>query len=390
MSSSEFRTKYVTQMTADGPGAIAVLRIWGEGVVAVVDRLFRPRHGLLRLSDTEPGTLRLGWFGGDEVVAIVVPDDFAERHEIEIQGHGSPLLIDSLLRSLAGEGVVAASRDDYLKAHGVKRLERMAHEHLGRATTSKAAAVLYRQSCGALRTALESVAADLDLGNADIAVTRLDALLETSNWGMRLSSGFRVALAGPPNVGKSTLVNALAGFERTIVSPVPGTTRDAVDVSLVLGGWPIVLTDTAGLRERTEDPLEEAGMRLAREEHDRADLVLQLTECGETDFADQSSRDMIDVRTKLDLHPGFRLDADDENAVAVSAAQGDGLDELIRRITDRLIPVDASAVSAVAFDCAIAASLRQIRTAVTNHDTANAKRLLAACLEEDHDAESAA
>lgn len=355
---------YVTRMTAEGPAAICVLRIWGPSAVEVADRTFRPRSGQRPLRESAPGELRLGWFAGDEVVALLIHDETTGSIEVEIQGHGSELLIDGLIRLLTMHGIAGATRDDYLKAHGIRRIERLAIEKLGQAVTTKAAAVLYRQVRGALRVNLEKIAEAIDRNKIEAAIGELDDLLRTADFGTRLASGFRVALAGPPNVGKSTLINALAGFERSVVSSTPGTTRDAVDVAIVLDGWPIVLTDTAGLREATADPLEAEGIRIAREEHRRADVILKMTECGLEPEPFGYGLRVIDVRTKADLATGETIELAARSAsdvVVVSARTGDGVEELIGRIVQAVLPQELAERGSILVDESLTSSLREIR-----------------------------
>ena len=112
------KATYVTQFSAEASGAIAVLRIWGSEATGVADRLFRPKYGQRGLAQSQPGELRLGWFGIDEVVALVIPADGGDL-EVEIQGHGSPILVKSILQALQKNDVTAIDQDQYLKAHGV-------------------------------------------------------------------------------------------------------------------------------------------------------------------------------------------------------------------------------------------------------------------------------
>ncbi len=352
---------FVTRMTAEGPGAIAVLRVWGESAVEIVDRVFRPRSGRKRLAESAPGEIRLGWFGGDEVVALLIEDAVTGRIEVEIQGHGSELLIDSLVRLLESHGVERAKCEAFLEAHGVRKLERLAMAKLGQATTAQAAAVLYRQVSGSMRKVLSSISADLDRGEPEKAIAELDNQLNTAKFGTRLASGFRVALAGPPNVGKSTLINALAGYERAVVSPIPGTTRDAVDVSIVLEGWPIVLTDTAGLREATTDPLEAEGIHIARTEHRRADVILRLTECGQEPIELDLHVRVIDVSTKSDLARPEDVESARLDSIVISARTGEGLERLVERLVGELAPAGIAGSEAVVFDQELERSLRRIR-----------------------------
>ncbi len=147
--------------------------------------------------------------------------------------------------------------------------------------------------------------------------------------GERLRSGLVFAIAGPPNAGKSTLLNALCQRDVAIVSPLAGTTRDVLEARIILGGVPVTLLDTAGLRE-TDDPIEAEGVRRARARLRDADLVMALGDigavCGTSQFAQ-----IMEIAAKRDLH-GTPLDA---VGFAVSAQTGEGMDELLAELTRR-------------------------------------------------------
>jgi tRNA modification GTPase len=154
--------------------------------------------------------------------------------------------------------------------------------------------------------------------------------LKDAERGERLREGFVVALAGPPNAGKSTLLNRLAQREAAIVTDIPGTTRDPIEVALDLNGVPVILVDTAGVRE-SSDPIEAEGVRRALARAEAADLVLWLVEAsaGVLPSPPQAKRVLV-VRTKADL-----VDSDVQrrlrqaNQIFVSAQGGQGMDELI-------------------------------------------------------------
>ncbi len=134
---------------------------------------------------------------------------------------------------------------------------------------------------------------------AGAAIERIDRALATADSAQRLRDGFTVVIAGPPNVGKSTLMNALAGRDVAITSPIPGTTRDLIEVFLDLRGYPVILFDTAGIRD-ARDPIEQEGVARARRKAKSADLTLWLSD-GEDSQAQSLGSPILDVRTKIDL-----------------------------------------------------------------------------------------
>ena len=120
------------------------------------------------------------------------------------------------------------------------------------------------------------------------AIERIDRALATADSAQRLREGFTVVIAGPPNVGKSTLMNALAGRDVAITSPIPGTTRDLIEVFLDLRGYPVILVDTAGIRD-AHDPIEQEGVARARRRAESADLILWLSDGGDAPGAPASN-----------------------------------------------------------------------------------------------------
>jgi tRNA modification GTPase len=163
----------------------------------------------------------------------------------------------------------------------------------------------------------------------------IQRVLAAQGRGERLREGLVVAIAGPPNVGKSTLMNQLARREVAIVSPHAGTTRDVIEVQLDLDGYPVTVIDTAGIRD-TDDPVEQEGVRRARARATAADLVLWLSDTDDhRQFPDQGSTPVWVVRNKIDLEPIAALSDDAGRPLAefrISAARGDGLAELVTAI----------------------------------------------------------
>lgn len=185
------------------------------------------------------------------------------------------------------------------------------------------------------------VAADVvvrSLNAARLLQQEIAALLAEGRRGERLREGLVVAIAGPPNAGKSTLLNLIARRDVAIVSPYAGTTRDVIEVHLDLGGYPVTLLDTAGIRD-TEDPVEKEGVARARSRAAAADLVLWLTdgEAANPDSWEGSGPERWVVRTKIDLRAGSMAEQDarrglgteDRRFYELSAASGEGLDRLL-------------------------------------------------------------
>jgi len=152
----------------------------------------------------------------------------------------------------------------------------------------------------------------------------LDDVLARSRQGSLLNSGVHVVLAGPPNVGKSSLLNRLAGEERAIVTPIPGTTRDALRETIHIDGLAVVLVDTAGLRD-SADEVEKLGIARTQLELERADVVLAVHDAGTAAASMPTTSKRVDVYNKVDLRPGFVAPS---GAIAVSAKTGQGLAEL--------------------------------------------------------------
>jgi len=166
---------------------------------------------------------------------------------------------------------------------------------------------------------------------AEAAAKRIRQTLASARSGERLRDGFNVVIAGPPNVGKSTLMNAIAGRDVSIVSASPGTTRDPVEIHLDLRGFPVSLVDTAGLRE-SDDPIENEGILRARRRVREADLTLWLSDRAEPAAlgSGEAKGPVLPVRTKIDLAGGDSP----SSPIAVSARTGQGIDRLLNTIAD--------------------------------------------------------
>ncbi len=295
-----------------GRAAIAVLRISGPGCSEALKAMapgaeFPDRRAVLRTlrhpQSREPLDRAL-------ITRFQAPRSFTGEEMAEISVTGGRAVAAACVKALAlipglrlaepGEFAWRAfmnGKIDLSEVEGLADLVEAETEAQRRQAQNIAGGALSRE-CEAIRTSLlEAMAAvetqidftdvedasDFTLesvrGAARAAIERIDRALATADSAARLRDGFTVVIAGPPNVGKSTLMNALAGRDVAIISPIPGTTRDLIEVFLDLRGYPVILVDTAGIRE-SHDPIEQEGVARARRRAESADLTLWLDDEG--------------------------------------------------------------------------------------------------------------
>lgn len=329
-----------SELTPPATGAIAVLAVVGPRAWAIVGGLFRPKKLPLPESPAVGRTF-FGTLAGDEVIVAVRREAW-----IEIHCHGGRAMVRLILDQLAQAG--APTRDwrtllpDRLLAH--------LHDGLSRAPTFRTASILLEQLNGTLTRVLARVLAGDDAARTE--------LLQFAEVGRHLVAPWRVVLVGPPNVGKSSLMNALAGYARSLVAPVAGTTRDLVTATLAFDGWPVELADTAGLRAAGDD-IEAAGVALARQALAEADLAVWVQDATlavhEPDAATAAAlagRTVIRVANKTDLAP-----APPGDFLPVSAVSGAGIVELAERIAAALVPAAPPPGTAVPYPPSLIAAL---------------------------------
>jgi tRNA modification GTPase len=376
-------------LTAEGRGAIAVVRVWGPRAIELADAVFRPNRGG-RLAGTAPGQLRVGRIGeglGDEVVAFVIE---GEPAAVEIQCHGGTAAVALVLGALEAAGVLrwrGSPPAEPEHSHSRGRPAADALVDLARAPTLRTAEILLDQVHGALSREIAHVIGAIDR-EPEAALAGLEALIARAAAGLRLLSGWRIVIIGRPNVGKSRLLNALAGFPRAIVDPAPGTTRDVVRLRASLDGWPVELADTAGLRG-TEDAVERLGIGRARREQDLADLVLLVLDRSEPllpidrELIESTQRALL-VANKSDLVSAWTADEVPLGVsllVIVSAQRGDGMDSLISAVVQRLVPDPPPPGCGVPFRAAHFSALAQARVSLLANDRAAASDVLNSLLE---------
>jgi len=343
--------------TPAGRGGIGVVRVSGPAVPHIARAILGPLP--------EPRVATFGKFLEiDRGIALYfpAPHSYTGEHVLELHGHGGPIVMQALLGACLDAGARLAEPGEFTRRAFLEGKLDLAQAEavadLIDATTREAARSALRSLQGEFSSAIDELVAQLielralveamldfpeeevDAVHAKDAAARLvhlraalEGVLAKSRQGSLLRSGVHVVLAGRPNVGKSSLLNRLAGDERAIVAPVPGTTRDALREPVRIEGVPLVLVDTAGLR-RDADEIEKLGIERTRRELESADVVLAVQEAGSEAGPPEglpAAALRIDVYNKVDLTPGFVAPA---GAVAVSAKTGAGLDRLRQAILE--------------------------------------------------------
>ncbi|MBR3222562.1 MAG: tRNA uridine-5-carboxymethylaminomethyl(34) synthesis GTPase MnmE [Kiritimatiellae bacterium] len=340
--------------TAPGRGGVAVVRVSGPDAFLVAERLTGTvpapgRISLRRLRGGEDGRV----IDDAVVLAFRAPRSYTGEDVVEFQCHGGSVTPRRVLEACFTAGARLARRGEFTERallNGKLDIEQAeAVLDLVDAKTDRAADAALAGLAGRRRQAVRALydealdlsttlehALDVDEGElpsgfADGISRRVAALRDRIGGEIRrakerriLRDGALVVLAGPPNAGKSSLMNALLGENRVLVSDMPGTTRDTIEAWLDLGGWPIRLVDTAGLRE-TGDAVEAAGVRRAADEVARADVVIALAPL-EVPVAPGAA--VVSVHAKCDLGRGAGLN--------VSAKTGEGLGELAKAVAAAL------------------------------------------------------
>ncbi len=309
----------------------------------------------------------------DEVVLAVKAVE--PQPWIEVHCHGGPAVVDLLLESIASDGARVCSAAEFQRFSDGDILRTLAGLALAEARTTRTAAILLDQYHGAFRMAVQAI---LDAPGTP-AAPLFGKLGRHVPLGRHLTRPWEVVIAGAPNVGKSSLVNALAGYERSIVSPVPGTTRDVVTTAIALDGWPIDLADTAGLRSGNSD-LEAQGMERARSAAATADLCLWVLDASAEPVWPELTGPVLLVVNKVDLPPAWDL-GQAQGAVHVSARTSVGLPQLAEAIVCRLVPDPPAPGEAVPYTAELCDAIRLAETHLSAGRIVEARSVLAGLLE---------
>ena len=304
--------------TPPGEGGVGIVRLSGPGAKQAAQLLFAkelsPRsahYGLIRVAGEPLDDGIAIWFPG--------PNSFTGEDVVELQCHGSPVVQQAMLQALCDAGARLArpgefseraflnGKLDLVQAEAIADLIAAKSRTAARAALSSFQGVFSSKVTALadrlLRMRIE-VEAAIDFPEEDIEILEqakvaetiasliadLNVLIDQAEQGRRLSQGVTVALVGAPNVGKSSILNALAGEDAAIVTEIPGTTRDLLKVDVVIDGQPLRLVDTAGLRD-SDDPIEQIGIGRAREQIAQADTIALVV----------SAQTLLEAKKELDV-----------------------------------------------------------------------------------------
>ncbi|MDQ3281679.1 MAG: tRNA uridine-5-carboxymethylaminomethyl(34) synthesis GTPase MnmE [Acidobacteriota bacterium] len=349
----------VAPATPLGRSALAIVRIDGPDASSILQQLSNSASPEVRRA------VHVHLYANDAVLddCVVIryeaPHSFTGNDLVELTLHGNPLLVERVIAACVSLGArmaepgefteraVLNGKLDLVQAESIADLINARTDLQARLSLSNLEGLLSRKAAAIRQTLLEVISrleAALDFSEEgyefitradaasqlESALQNISALADTCRRGRATSEGLSAVILGRPNAGKSTLLNRLVGSDRAIVTPIPGTTRDIVRETIEIGGLPVTLADTAGLRE-SADVVEGIGIERAREAARSADIILYLVDAaaGLTDEDRQelaSFEDVLLVYTKADLGSA------PEGALAISAVTDHGIDKLLRRL----------------------------------------------------------
>jgi tRNA modification GTPase len=366
--------------TAPAPAGVAVIRVSGPRTKLALKALFRGKKDPLRL----PRTLIFGDIldfktGGviDRGLAVFMPApwSFTGEDVAEFQFHGSPVLVQQVLRSIYAYGIAPAAAGEFSKRAFLNgKLDLTQAEAIADVINAKGEEELrfageqlkgrLSQAVAAVGEPLRDVLAELEatidfpeedikpeqldslVARVDIALTKVGQLLGSYSYGAMVKEGVRVLLCGAPNAGKSSLLNVLLGKRRAIVSEVSGTTRDLIEEEATLAGYKFVFCDSAGIRE-TNDTVEKIGVELAKERIPWADLVFLVVDATDATQAWRETLTLLKEKgsrvwmivNKIDLNPAALSQIVCESAFCqrnffISAKSGAGIGPLIEALVE--------------------------------------------------------
>ena len=330
-------------LTNSGRGAVAVVGIAGsiDHLTQIIDPLFKPvgSRSFQTLVQLTKQVIFYGQWKSTAEDLVVVKTKFG----LEIHCHGGDAASTAIVDDLVHSGCESVKQQAWRLLH-CDRWQAETETAICAATTTRTASLLLK-ALQNQTTALAELSAKIAGQQIPAAVADIEHALSWADFGISLTTPRSVVFCGHPNVGKSSLVNAIAGFQRAIVNSQAGTTRDVLSQSTAIDGWPIELKDTAGLRV-SEDRVEALGIEKAKQEIARSQIRCLVFSCEDNDLTVhrellQSLNPQLVVFNKSDLVPNFQVPTELDFAgsvLVVSATDQAGLKSLVSQIADVLAP----------------------------------------------------
>ena len=370
--------------TPSGVGAISVIRLSGENAIDIVDAFFKSVKKGKTLKNQKSHTIHLGHIVQknvllDEVLVSVFknPNSYTGENVVEISCHGSSFIQQEIIQLFLQNGCRMADNGEFtMRAFLNGKMDLSQAEAVADVIASNSAAshqMAIQQMRGGITNELKElrvqlldfaalIELELDFSGEDVEfadrtkfkelVTKitfvLKRLIDSFSFGNAMKYGIPVAIIGEPNVGKSTLLNALLNEEKAIVSDIAGTTRDAIEDEMIIGGVAFKFIDTAGIRE-TEDVIESIGIKKAYEKAENAQLIIFLIDSNKFSYAKEDflseiettkqrfpNKRLLVIANKIDTlscHDSSILQSEIENLILLSAKQKTGIDELKAELT---------------------------------------------------------
>ena len=347
-------------------GGIGVIRVSGEDAIEIVQKIFTKK--------IIPKAINHGWIidNGEKIDEVIVlpfiaPHSYTGENVAEIQTHGSPVVINHILNMILDKGARLAQRGEFTKRaflnHKMDLSQAEAVLDLINAKTQKSANSAAGSLCGLLKIKTEEIKSKIssilgkiiasldfpqDVAEVDYeeiitevqgAIDEINGILKNAKMHNILRQGIKIAVAGRPNAGKSSLFNTLLNLKRAIVTEIEGTTRDTITETLEINGISATLIDTAGIRDKSPDKVENIGIEQSKAAIEEADIVLCLydgqigiCEADEKIFNLAQDKKRIIVRTKCDLCNNQTKN----NEISISSKTKEGIEELKKAIYEEI------------------------------------------------------
>lgn len=347
-------------------GGIGVIRVSGENAIEIVQKIFTKK--------IIPKVINHGWIidNGEKIDEVIVlpfiaPHSYTGENVAEIQTHGSPVVINHILNMILDKGARLAQRGEFTKRaflnHKMDLSQAEAVLDLINAKTQKSANSAAGSLCGLLKIKTEEIKSKIssilgkiiasldfpqDVAEVDYeeiitevqgAIDEINDILKNAKMHNILRQGIKIAVAGRPNAGKSSLFNTLLNLKRAIVTEIEGTTRDTITETLEINGISATLIDTAGIRDKSADKVEKIGIEQSKSAIEEADIVLCLydgqigiCEADEKIFNLAQDKKRIIVRTKCDLCNNQTKN----NEISISSKTKEGIEELKKAIYEEI------------------------------------------------------